>query len=453
MFENESLEKKVVSYLLQDTRFISVSEQFLKPTFFADPKLRRMLKLTLGFYVKWQATLDYDWFKKKIKKAKLTAEEETEFLLLYKELRSQKVDDEKFSFYCDELKDLTIKRGVEKLVDKYGKSLKSDKLDDGEKLVSNLNEDIHNLRIDSNLLTVTKQFVYENVEDRIDEYDARKKLGDIPGIPFGWGKLDQLTGGYFPQELITIFSRTGGGKTRALHNLGYNATIHGRKGLFITIEMSAREICRLYDARLTKLHFLDIKKGKLDEDGELKWKGLIRMMEMKKMQKGFYVVDMPAGCTVESVAQEINEYERRFGKLEFVVVDYLLLMESASKVKNKADLVGDIAKELKKLARRKNVAILTAAQANREAVKQEVQSDVGTEHISISDQIAHHSNVILYLWRSTQDKIKNKLQVKIVKYRDGGDINFELYADWSHNYLGDAVWNVELPEGKVSTPD
>jgi replicative DNA helicase len=444
MFSNESLEKQIIAYLLKDVKFVGISEMVLKPEFFSGEKYRRMYKFISGFYKKYQTVLDYEWFKNKLKKVKLPAEEENDFLLLFKECKGTELDDEKFSYAIDQLKDLTMKRGVRALVDKYGKVLKDDEFDEGEKLVDQLNEDIHNLRIDANLLTISRQFVYEDVDTRINEYDVRKKLGDVPGIPFGWKTLDGLTGGYFRQELITIFSRTGGGKTRALHNIAYNATTKKRKGLFITIEMSVKEICRLYDARLTRLHYADIKKGRLDANGELKWKGLIRMMEEQQLQKGFCVVDVPEGCTTDTVLQEIVEYERKNGKLDFVVIDYLLLMESVNKKSgNKNDIVGDIAKDLKRIARRKDVAIITATQANREALKIEEQGNVGSEHIAMSDQIAHHSNIILYLWRSQQDKLKNKLQVNLVKCRDGAGVSFELYADWARNYIGDEIWQLE----------
>lgn len=447
MIENTELEKIVLGYLLADVKYLGVSQQYLNPAFFTAEKYKKLFMLASASYSKWHTVLDYEFFKKKLKNSKLEPEQETEFLLLYKELKQAKIDDTKFNFYTDQLKDATIKRGMKTLVDKYSKILQDDKIEDAEILTNQLAEDVHKVRLDSNLLQVNKSFVYENVESRIAEYDERKKVIGTPGIPFGFKVLDELTGGYFKQELITIFARTGQGKTRFMHNMAYNATVAKKKGMFITIEMSAKEICRLYDSRLTKLHYLDIKKGKLDETGEMKWKGLIRMMENQNLQKGFCVVDIPTGCTVDSVEQEIHEYERRFGKLDFVTIDYLLLMESTKKGLDRTHAVGDIAAQLKKLARKKDVAIITATQANRSAQDVDLkQEDVSDRQIGISDQISHHSNLILYVWHSTKDDIERKIQVKVVKFRDGVGKTFSLYVDWARNFIGDEIWRLGVED-------
>lgn len=447
MYHDEELEKTVLAFLIKDVRFVSVSEQLLRPEFFFSDKMRRIFKAVRRTYLKWHTTLDYDIFEQKfIKKAKLGHEDETDYLILFKTLQQIEFDDTKFSYFVEQLKDLKIKRGMYDIVGKFSKKVEENK-DSGEDLVSSLNEDIHKLRIESDLVVVKKGFVYENTENRILEYEERKLKGDIPGIPFGWNKLDQLTGGHYRQDLTIVFSRTGGGKTRTLHNFAYNATVAKSKVLYITIEMSGNEICRLYDSRLCKLHYEKIKKGKLIPEEENKWKSILNLMESKSGNKGFYVVDVPQGCTVDTIEQEINEYEKRYGKLDCIFIDYLLLMESSQRIRQRPDEIGDIAKKLKQLARKKNVSIVTATQANRDALEVE-GIEVGTEHISISDQIGHHSNVVLYLYRTPEDKLKNTIKVNLVKYRDGGGIWFQLFADWEKNYIGDAVWDLDIEKRK-----
>jgi replicative DNA helicase len=290
---------------------------------------------------------------------------------------------------------------------------------------------------------VRRGFIYEDVDKRIKTYETRKEKGAISGIPFGWKRLDEYTGGHYKQDLTVVFSRTGGGKSRAMHNFAYNATTAGYKTMFVTIEMSGEEICRLYDSRLCKLHYDKIKKGKLTEEEEEKWKSILKLMEVNQKKKGFYVVDIPQGCTVSTIEQEIDDFERRYGKLDCVVVDYILLMQPMKKTKNRNDDVGMIAMNLKALARLRDVSVITATQANREALKIEDGSQIGTEHIGVSDQIAQQANVVLYLYRTPEDRLKNTLKVNIVKYRDGGGHWFELFADWPRNYIGDEIFNLK----------
>lgn len=446
---NEEYERIVIAFLLKDVKYISISDKLLKSEFFTTPMLKVFYKAIRKSYENWHSPLDNVWFEKLMAKSgKLKSEEEMEYALELRKLQKLEINEAKFSYYVDIIKNVAVTNELAVVVEKYSKKLKGD-LVNGEEIINGLSNDIHKLKSNTGILEIKRGFVYEDVEKRILEYDDRKKAGAIPGIPFAWAELDKLTGGHYKQEMTTFFSRTGGGKSRALHNVAYNATVAGYKGLFVTVEMPGNEIARLYDARLTKLHFDKIKKSQLNDDEELKWKGLLRLMEMNQKQKGFYIVDVPSGCTPETIYQEVNEYERRFGKLDYVVVDYLLLLEATKKTRNRVDMVGEVAKELKEIARSKDISMITATQANREALEVEVQSDVGTQHVAISDQIAHHSDVMLYLWRSTQDKIKNKIQVNLAKFRYGGGLTFELYADWNKNFIGDKIWQIDMERKEI----
>jgi hypothetical protein len=103
------------------------------------------------------------------------------------------------------------------------------------------------------------------------------------------------------------------------------------------------------------------------------------------------------------------------------------------------------------MARIKQVSVLTAIQANRKVT--EVQGEeVGTEHISLSDQVSAHCNNILYLYRTADDILSNTLQVNLVKYRDGGNITFSVHTDWKIAYIGDEALSIHLtPHMNLST--
>lgn len=441
MFYNEEIEKTVLSYLLKDTKFLTVSRQIVKDDFFYFTNLRRMHGAIVRTFDKWHMTLTYEIFLRILANSKLPLEEETNAQILFKEIEAIPVDPERFMYFVDQLKDLKIKREVGGLIAEITPT--SLEMGNGEEILQGLNERIHKLRIDSNLLVVKRDFMFspEFVEAREKAYEHTKQFGDVC-IPFGWKKLDEYTGGHHHGEVTVVFSRTGGGKSRTLTTFAYNAVAGGRKGMFVTIEMSNIEIARLYDSRMCRLHFDSMKKSKLSEDEEQKWHDLMKMMSEKE-DKGLYVVDMPRGCTSSAIEEEINAYERRHGKLDFVVVDYIMLMESIERGVPTHERVGNIVKELKQLARIKHVSILTAIQANRKVMEIEGE-EVGTEHISLSDQVAAHSNNILYLYRTADDMLSNTLQVNLVKYRDGGNITFAIHTDWKIAYIGDEILSLHM---------
>ena len=167
----------------------------------------------------------------------------------------------------------------------------------------------------------------------------------------------------------------------------------------------------------------------------------------EKEDKGLVVIDIPRDCTVSTIEDEITLHERRYGKLDFVTVDYLTLMEAKNHHRDSTEKVGQLAKQLKEMARLKNISVLTAAQANRKVL--EVKGDeAGTEHISVSDQIAAHCNTVMYLFRTPADVVADTIQVNLVKYRDGGNVTFPLFAAWKYSYIGDDLWSLEMKDDK-----
>ena len=436
MHYSEEAEKTVLSYLLWDVRYVNISQQVLKEGFFYYKNLQRLYSVIVRIFNRWHTTLSYEMFEEILFKTKTLSEpEKTGFLVLFRELSVMALDDTKFNYWLDTLADLKMKRDAEAFVQHYWDQIETA---EGKDLLEAMNEDLHNIRIDTNLLVVNKGFVFENIEERFDEYEKRKLQGDIPGIPFGWGKLDQHTGGHFPGELALIFARMGIGKTRILHSWGYNAVQAGRKAMFITIEMSHKEIARMSDSRLCQLHYSKLKKATLNPEEEEKWRSILNMMNASP-NRGIYLIDMPRGCTTSSVEEEVNQYERKFGKLDCVIIDYLMLMDPIEHTANREDKYGNIAKELKQIARLKNISVLTGMQASRKTTEVDDPMQVGLEHIALSDQIPAHVNTALYAYRTADDRLNNLIQVNLLKTRDGATDHFTLYTDWNFSYIGDSL--------------
>ena len=443
MFYNEEAEKMVLAYLLKNARFIALSRQLLKDDFFYFLNLRRLFGAVIRVYDAWHMTMTVEVLGDLMKKSKFSVEEETTFQILFHEISAIEIDEERFNYYVDVLKDLKIKRDISTAVSSFNSANIEGGI--GESLLQDLSERVHRMRIDASLLDIKKNFMFEPafVKERLEDYNRKKQFGEVSGTPFGWKELDEKTGGHSAGHLTLVFSRTGGGKTRALTTFAYNGCVAGRRGMFITIEMSNLEIARLYDARMGRIHFDELKKGRLVPEEEQKWNDLLNLMSAKD-DKGLYIVDMPKGCTVGAIEEEISSYEKHYGKLDFVVVDYLMLMDSTERTSNMQDRLGSITMQLKQLARVKQVSILTAIQANRKVADVKGE-EVGTEHISLSDQVSAHCNNIIYLYRTGGDTVSNTIQVKLVKFRDGGGIAFHVHADWNTAYIGDQLLNLHMP--------
>ena len=130
---------------------------------------------------------------------------------------------------------------------------------------------------------------------------------------------------------------------------------------------------------------------------------------------------------------EIKKFKKIY-PLDFVVIDYLGLMSTGLKVSREEDL-GIISRELKNIAKREDIIMITAAQANRKTME---QTNVGLENIGYSDQIAHNADFVGYIKRG---KIIDKiLDVKILKNREGpSNVDMKFFVDFATNLIKDTI--------------
>ena len=453
MFQDELVEKWVLAYLIRDLKYVIIAQQFVSEDFFAFTNLRRMYRAIMAMYNRHRTVLQYQDLATMLDKTKNVPEHErTAILVLFRELEAMEPDNTRFTVYLDALSDLKIKRGLNSVIEQYRDQLT---VAEGPELLQAMGQDLYKLRIDAKQTAVSKGFVFQNVKERLDEYRRKQLHGDIGAIPYGMKRLDELTGGHFPGEVATFFSRMGGGKTRLLHTISYNASLAGKKGLFVTIEMGRHEILRLNDSRLCHLEYGKLKRGTLSPEQEQAWQDLLYMKEQSG-DWGPMVIHIPRGCTTASIEEEVNVYEREYGKLDYVVIDYLTLMDSVERDIAREDKFGNIAKELKQMAHVKQVSVVTAVQANRKATEVEDPKMIGTEHMGLSDQIPAHCNTICYLYRTAYDKAQNTLHLNVVKSRDGELDDFVLVADWPMSFIGDKPKEPEpepVYEGEEGLPD
>lgn len=117
--------------------------------------------------------------------------------------------------------------------------------------------------------------------------------------------------------------------------------------------------------------------------------------------------------------------ECRHLDLDYIVIDYLLLLGSDVKYGNRASEVGAISKAIKALAMELRVHIILLSQLNRISEAKETKEPAMAE-IRESGDVEQDASTIILLWNTDQEN-RNKKGVKIEKNRQGelGKIPFE----------------------------
>lgn len=179
-------------------------------------------------------------------------------------------------------------------------------------------------------------------------------LGDI---------LDEtLNGGLCRKELELVIAATGRGKSVAMHNIGASMSRQGLDVFHVSLENKKNLAENLYAALLAGISVDEVSEDVADE---------IMEAVMEQIDSGAYgnitVTDPDDEYSVMSLRSDLERYHMRNGKYpDVVIVDYLALMKPLRTHKDSQYLEEiEIAKDLKKLAKKYNLIMITAQQTNR----------------------------------------------------------------------------------------
>ena len=239
----------------------------------------------------------------------------------------------------------------------------------------------------------------------------------IPGLSTGLRDLDSKINGLNKSDLVLIAARPAMGKTSFALNICLNvAKKYKMTVAFFSLEMSREQLAMRL---LSGESFVDSQKmatGKLAED---EWEKL-GMASVALSQTDIRVDDNPS-ITVA----EMNAKLRRVEDLGLVIIDYLQLMTGSGYGKgseNRVQVVSDISRALKIMAKELNVPVVCLSQLSRgpegRTDKRPMLSDLRE-----SGAIEQDADVVLFLYRDeyynpdTEDK--NVAECIVSKNRHG----------------------------------
>ncbi len=196
--------------------------------------------------------------------------------------------------------------------------------------------------------------VFDNLK-KISGEDRDKYLG----AKMGFADLDRTLTGLNKSDLIVVAARPGMGKTAFALNIVTNACVKNKdmKVAVFSLEMSNEQLVMRMLSSEARVPSQSLKTGNITTE---EWERLsIGAAHLSKMN--IYLSDA-GGLTVPQMKAKL----RRIRGLGLVVIDYLQLMDSA-KVKsgNRVEVVSEITRQLKLMAKELNVPVIVLSQLAR----------------------------------------------------------------------------------------
>jgi len=248
----------------------------------------------------------------------------------------------------------------------------------------------------------------------------------ITGVPTGFTKLDELTSGLQPADLIIVAGRPSMGKTALALDIAAHAAVEGGiPSAIFSLEMAKEQLALRMLCSEAKVDAHRLRGGFLSESD---WPKLTRAAGSLS-EAPIFIDDTPGLSALEMRAK--SRRMKAEHNLGLVVVDYLQLMRGRAYSDTREQEISDISRSLKSLAKELNVPVMALSQLNRR-VEERGDRRPQLSDLRESGAIEQDADVIIFLYRdevynkSEDNPNKGKAEIIIGKQRNGPTDKFEL---------------------------
>nr|YP_009315017.1 Replication helicase subunit [Scinaia undulata]SCW23472.1 Replication helicase subunit [Scinaia undulata] len=178
----------------------------------------------------------------------------------------------------------------------------------------------------------------------------------------GFDSLDRLIRGFDKSDLVIIAGRPSMGKTSLSLNMALNLLKKKYQGIYIfSLEMSREQI--LYKL-LSMESGIPLRKLKAGEINNQDWVAL-QQITHQLMQSIIYIDDS-SNLSLKHLSSKVRSQNQSHKEISLIIIDYLQLLRLNNPlIKNRAEELSVITRELKILAKEFNIPIVILSQLNR----------------------------------------------------------------------------------------
>ena len=264
--------------------------------------------------------------------------------------------------------------------------------------------------------------------------EAKKRIEEIAnkdslsGIPSGFKKLDDLTSGWQPSDLIIIAARPGMGKTAFALSMARNVAVeHDIPVAFFSLEMSSVQLITRLISSETGLSSEKLRTGNLAKH---EWEQL--NVKVKGLEKAPLFIDDTPSLSIFDLRAKARRLSSQHG-IKLLMVDYLQLMTAGGSQKggNREQEISTISRNLKALSKELNIPVIALSQLSRA-----VETRGGTKRPLLSDlresgAIEQDADIVSFIYRPEYYKIDEwddedhnptagQAEFIVSKHRNGG---------------------------------
>ena len=273
------------------------------------------------------------------------------------------------------------------------------------------------------------------VEQAIKKIQEISNKHGMSGVATGFNRLDELTSGWQPSDLVILAARPGMGKTAFVMSMAKNIAIKFSEPVAIfSLEMSSVQLITRMISSETGISSGKLRKGNLEPH---EWEML--NVKVKNLSKAPIFIDDTPSLSIFDLRAKARRLASQHG-IKIIIIDYLQLMTAGTSQKsggNREQEISTISRNLKALAKELNIPVIALSQLSRA-----VETRGGSKRPLLSDlresgAIEQDADIVSFIYRpeyygltewddEERTPCEGQAEFIVAKHRNGGLDNIRL---------------------------
>ncbi|TDQ25688.1 replicative DNA helicase [Tenacibaculum caenipelagi] len=270
------------------------------------------------------------------------------------------------------------------------------------------------------------------VQQSINKIQEISTKEGMSGLATGFTKLDALTSGWQPSDLIIIAARPGMGKTAFVISMAKNMAIDFNHAVAVfSLEMSSVQLITRMISSETGLTSEKLRKGNLEPH---EWEQL--NVKVKKLSDAPIFIDDTPALSIFDLRAKARRLVSQHG-VKILIIDYLQLMTAGGAGGNREQEISTISRNLKALGKELNIPVIALSQLSRS-----VETRGGSKRPLLSDlresgAIEQDADIVSFIFRpeyygmtewddDDHSPCEGQGEFIVAKHRNGGLDNIRL---------------------------
>ena len=292
-----------------------------------------------------------------------------------------------------------------------------------------------------------------------EDIERYGKEGGMTGVKTGFDKLDEMTTGFHPSDLVIIAARPGMGKTALCLSVALNTTIRTQNPtptVIFSLEMARAQLVQRMLCAEAEIDIHRLRGGRLTPQ-EINKLG----MAAGPLHDAKIFIDDTPGINVMEIRAKCRRLKIR-ENIGLIMIDYMQLMGIVDRSENRQQEIAQISRSLKGIAKELNTPVIAVSQLSRA-----VEQRTGSHRPQLSDlresgAIEQDADLVLFVYREAiyirnkeggvdseeYKEAANMAEVIIGKQRNGpvGKVNLSFIDKYASFRNIDIIHVEEQPE-------